>query len=239
LHYPAYYTLQFVSGTLTITTDGKAPANGNSCNGAYNGTFSGNITVAANQYCVIDSGTVTGNIQSNGGIVVLMNGAKLGGTLQILGTATGPGAGQSHLVCGAAIAGTLQVVSDANSLTVGGANCGTTSIGGSLQMEANTKASALNVTYTTIKGTLQATANAGPILVEYNSIAGDIQITSNTNSVVASYNTVSGSVQIVSNTVSSQVFSNTITSTLQCSGNTAITGGSNKAKVKQGQCASF
>jgi uncharacterized protein YoxC len=156
-----------------------------------------------------------------------------------LGTATGPGTGQSHLVCGAAIAGTLQLVNDANSLTVGGANCGTTSIAGSLQMEANTKASALKVTYTTIKGTLQATANAGPILVEYNSIAGDIQITSNTNSVAASYNTVSGSVQIVSNTVSSQVFSNTITSTLQCSGNTAITGGSNKAKLKQGQCASF
>jgi trimeric autotransporter adhesin len=70
---------------LTVPT---VPANGNSCNGFYTGTFNGNITVAPNQICAISGGTVAGNLQSNGGIVILTNNATVKRNLQITGTAT-------------------------------------------------------------------------------------------------------------------------------------------------------
>jgi len=44
---------------------------------------------------------------------------------------------------------------------------------------------------------------------------------------------------VQSNTGAAQVFTNIITNALQCQSNSAITGGANKAAVKQGQCAKF
>jgi hypothetical protein len=206
LHYPSYYTLKFVAGTLTITPNGTAPANGLSCNGAYNGTFNGAIIVAPNQYCVIDGGTVNGSLLSVGGIVVLMNGAKMNGSVQISGAALGSGAGRTHVICGSTVKGNVLVELDANPITIGGASCGTTTITGNLQMQLNLRSSTINASNTTISGELQVQLNAGAVVTEYGS---------------------------------SQVFGNTITSDLQCRGNATITGGSNKAKVKQGQCANF
>jgi hypothetical protein len=239
LHYPSYYTLKFVAGTLTITPNGTAPANGLSCNGAYNGTFNGAIIVAPNQYCVIDGGTVNGSLLSTGGIVVLMNGAKMNGSMQISGLALGPGAGRTHVICGSTVKGNMLFELDDNPIAIGGASCGTTTITGNLQMQLNLPAAKINASYTTISGELQVQLNAGAVVTEYDSVTGQMQIISNAGGDVASYNTVGGNLQIESNLGSSQVFSNTVASDLQCGGNAAITGGGNKAKLKQGQCASF
>ena len=62
--------------TLTlkvITLTGPAPASGTQCNGNYNGTFKGNLTISAGQNCTFISGGVTGNIAVNGGTLALAN----------------------------------------------------------------------------------------------------------------------------------------------------------------------
>ena len=59
-----------------------SPTSGKSCNGVYNGTFNGDITVSAGQQCEISGGTVTGNITVTGGNLVL-NHATIGGDVHI------------------------------------------------------------------------------------------------------------------------------------------------------------
>src|SRR5205823_8670605 len=80
--------------TLTIVAlTGPAPASGTTCNGNYNGTFKGNLTVSAGQNCAFYSGGVTGNIAVNGGHLALTN-ASVGGNVSIQGAAAfsiGPG----------------------------------------------------------------------------------------------------------------------------------------------------
>ena len=189
--------------------------------------------------CQISGGTVNGNIVSTGGIISLTNGTTVSGNLQISGTATGTGAGQSHVLCSATVGNDLQFQAESNPLTIGGSSCGTTSVGGNLQIQSNTSKSLISATYTGVHGNVQVQSNAGTVVLEYDRVGNDMQVTSNTNSVVASYNTVNGNLQIQNNTSSSQVFGNTIKGNLQCNGNSTITGGGNTAPSKQGQCSAF
>jgi hypothetical protein len=136
------------TATLNVTT---APANGTSCNGAYTGTFNGNITVAAGEYCEIDGGTVNGNLTSNGGTVVLIN-AKVTGNVQISGTSSSPGARQ-HVVCGSTVQSNLQFQNDTNLITIGGttgSNCGPNTIAGNLQLQNNSAAALISVGQTSV-----------------------------------------------------------------------------------------
>ncbi len=71
---------------LAITPQvSAAPSSGTACNGIYNGTFNGNITVSTGQNCTFISGTITGNINVIGGNLVLA-GVQVNGNVLISGT---------------------------------------------------------------------------------------------------------------------------------------------------------
>jgi hypothetical protein len=62
--------------TLTLnilTLTGPAPASGSPCNGNYNGTFNGSVTVWAGQNCAFFGGGVNGNVTVSGGHLALTN----------------------------------------------------------------------------------------------------------------------------------------------------------------------
>jgi hypothetical protein len=134
----------------------------------------------------------------------------------------------------------MQVTNDTNSISLGGPSCGSTSFGGNLQIQYETRSSLISVAYTAVKGNVQVSNNAGAVVVQYDSSGGNMEIQSNTNTLVSSYNMVNGNLQIQNNTgTSSQVVGNTVTASLQCSGNTNISGSGNMAASKQGQCVNF
>ncbi|MGA7926845.1 MAG: hypothetical protein WCA20_12690 [Candidatus Sulfotelmatobacter sp.] len=60
--------------------------NGSNCNGAYTGTYKGNLTVSKGQVCIFTNGGVTGNLTQNGGTVVPENSSFVKGNLQIDGS---------------------------------------------------------------------------------------------------------------------------------------------------------
>jgi hypothetical protein len=234
------YTVVYQNGALTVSPTGPAPANGTSCNGAYTGTFNGNITVAAGEYCEIDGGTVNGNLISNGGTVVLMN-AKVTGNVQISGTSSSPGARQ-HVVCGSTVQGNLQFQNDTNPITIGGtsgSNCGPNTITGNLQLQNNSAAAVISVSQTSVGKNLQAQNNAGMVSITGDTSGNDLQATNNTGGITISTNKVSGNLQVQNDSPATAVSSNTVSGNLQCTGNAGISGSGNSAKQKQGQCAAF
>jgi hypothetical protein len=210
----ANYSFTFVNGTLTIAFTGTVPSKSN-CNGAYNGTFNGNLTVSAGQNCVFVGGGITGNLQQNGGSLTLIK-ARVAGNLQIGGASTftlGPGS---------TISGNLQI----QSLPIGSALnqvCGST-VQGNLQFQSNGAP--------VVIGSLSSSC-AG------NTIAGNLQVQSNTGVVQVDGNTVRGNLQVQSNTGATDVSSDKVSGILQCSGNLSITGGADTAALRQGQCAAF
>jgi hypothetical protein len=187
---------------------------GSSCNGAYAGTFNGNVTVSNLQVCILVGGGVTGNIDLDGGVLA-MNTVTIGGNVQAEGAATlsiGPATvidGNLQIqnlpswtppsqVCGASVKGNFQFQNNGNPIAIGSApSCPGNMIGGNLQVHNNSGATA---------------------------IFG---------------NTVGGNLQDLNNTGPSQVFGNTVQKNLQCQNDSAITGGGNLAAQKQGQCSAF
>jgi hypothetical protein len=198
---------------FTLTVTAGTPVAGK-CNGVYNGTFKGNLTVSSGQTCIFVGGGVSGNVTENGGSLQLTN-AIVSGNLQATGGtfAVGPGA---------TIKGNFTVLELAKS-TVTSQVCGS-SIAGNLSIltssiPVNIGSSSPSCAGNTISGTLSVTAN---------------------NAAVAIYNnTIAGSLLDVGNLKPTQVFSNHIKDTLSCLANSSITGGSNTAALKQGQCAKF
>jgi MBG domain (YGX type) len=234
------YTVVYRNGALTVSPTGPAPANGTSCNGAYTGTFNGNITVAAGEYCEIDGGTVNGNLTSNGGTVVLIN-AKVTGNVQISGTSSSPGARQ-HVVCGSTVQSNLQFQNDTNPITIGGttgSNCGPNTIAGNLQLQNNSAAALISVGQTSVGKNLQVQNNPGTVTITSDTTGINLQVTNDTGGVTVSTNKVGGDLQVQNDSPSTAVASNTVTGKLQCSGNAGISGSGNTAAQKQGQCAAF
>jgi hypothetical protein len=77
------YTFVLTGGTLTVTATATAPSSGNTCNGAYNGTFTGDLNITTGQTCIFHGGggRITGNVQMTGGQLVLL-GQQVGGNVQ-------------------------------------------------------------------------------------------------------------------------------------------------------------
>ena len=119
----ANYSFTLIGGTVTVTFTATAPSKGTLCNGAYSGTFNGNLTVTAGQTCVFVGGAVTGNIQQSGGTVEIIqstvdgnlqvtgggiftvtSGSTVKGNLQIQSIPAGPA---TNLVCGSSVGGNL------------------------------------------------------------------------------------------------------------------------------------
>jgi hypothetical protein len=141
-----------------ITLTGAAPAVGTQCNGAYNGTFKGNVTVAAGQNGIFVGGGITGNVTVNGGSLALTNtkvtgniliqgssafslgrGTTIGGNLTIQNVASG---GAMHQVCATAVAGNMTVSANAAPIEIGSpdASCPGNAVGGSASVTFDTAA---------------------------------------------------------------------------------------------------
>jgi hypothetical protein len=231
----AKYTLSFVNGTLTVSFTGSVPTSGSACNGAYSGTFRGNLSVASGQTCVLVGGGATGNITETSGNLVLSS-ATVGGNVTVNGGGTFsigpstiikgnlqiqsiPSGSATNQVCATTISGSLQFQSNGTSVQIGS---GSSSCAGNV-----------------INGNLQVTSNTAAITLDGNKVSGSLQVQSNPGATTMDGNTIGGNLQNQSNTGPTQVFTNVITGTLQCQSNTSITGGGNTAALKQGQCAKF
>ena len=217
--FPVNFTAQNGVGSpatqaFTLTVVATVPASGSKCNGVYNGTFKGNITVGSGQTCIFMGGGVTGNVTETGGTLSTTN-AAIGGNFQATGgmfsiglatTIKGnllvvdtPSSAAQSQVCGAVIAGDLEVLASGSPVLIGSV---------SPVCPGNT-----------ISGILSVIDNFAPTSI-YN-------------------NTVGGSLLDEDNSKLTQVFSNHVKGILSCVANSSITGGGNTASLKQGQCAKF
>jgi hypothetical protein len=129
------------------------PASGTACNGVYNGAFPGNMVISAGQTCVFTGGSITGNIQVDGGTLTLSNVtvsgnlATSGGSLSI-----GPSVtldrnadlqgltGTANRVCQSTILGNLSVSNNSGSVLLGSTAsiCGGNSFGKNVDIQGNT-----------------------------------------------------------------------------------------------------
>jgi hypothetical protein len=192
-----------------------SPSSGTACNGVYDGTFKGDITVSSGQSCRFVGGTIAGHIHESGGTLIL-TGVRVDGHVHIDGGAfsIGPNTtinGDLHirdipvgtaqnLVCGSTVSGDLHFKKNDTPVEIGSASassCEGNVIGRNLEVEDN----------------------AGATIIEGNSVSGDLRDDNNT--------------------ASTQVFNNVVKKSLQCENDTSITGGGNTAERKEGQCSSF
>src|SRR5262249_26599753 len=135
-----------------------APASGSTCNGNYNGTFNGTLTVSAGQNCAFFGGNIKGNVNVNGGHLSLTNtsvtgnmaiqgstgfsigsGTTISVDLSIQNIASGSTANQ---ICGANVNGNLAVSGNATPVQIGStsSNCLGNSFGNNVTLDTNTGA---------------------------------------------------------------------------------------------------
>ena len=137
-----------------IAFTAPAPPSGTRCNGNYNGTFRGSLTVNAGQTCVIIGGGVTGSVLVNGGTLVLDR-AAVGGNVQAIGRATvtiadgttiggnvtmaAVFANATSRVCGATINGSVQLGANVSPVQIGSSDnsCAGNTIRGSADILLN------------------------------------------------------------------------------------------------------
>lgn len=218
------------SVNYTVAATQKVPSSSTKCNGTYTGTFNGNLTISAGQTCVFVSGGATGNATNNGGTFALTNSTLGGNLVENKGSLS---LSQSR------IGGNVQV--DGGTFAI---NPGTV-IGGNLQVQGLSGGTAQNqVCGSVVHGELVVQQNGAAVVIGTpscagNSIGGNLQVQSNSGATAVGANTISGNLQDNSNRGPTQVFNNTIRGILQCQQNSSITGGGNKAQLKQGQCAAF
>lgn len=221
-----------------------ALTSGQKCNGLFDGTFNGNITVSGGQSCTFTSPcAINGNVTVNGGSFQLLGCTLNGNLIENAGSIT---LGQNSKV-----AGNVQV-SGASGFNLGPGG----TISGNLQIQ-NVPAgqSPQMVCGMTVKGNLQMQSDASPIVVgnnpvgtnpptcQGNTFSGNLQATSNSGGLSIDDNKVSGNLQANNNTKAAiDVSGNTISGNLQCQGNSPPPTHVAKNMVQgqaQGQCAGF
>jgi len=229
---------------------------GSACNGTYNGTFAGDVTVRDGQTCVLVGGGVTGDIIQNGGSLTIGN-FTVSGNVHVDGRGTfsiGPyttidgnlddeGAVprprfddlRNHAPLGArpSIGLSPHPSNPAIGRFCGGTRCG-----------AGTAPS--QVCRATVKGNLWFRNNRTGVQIGSaspscagNAINGNLEVQDSTGFTAIFGNTVLGNLEDLNNAGPTQVFDNTVTNNLQCQDNRSITGGGNTAGLKEGQCAAF
>ena len=149
---------QVAQQTLTleiVKITGAAPVSATTCNGNYNGTFKGSITVSAGQNCAFYGGGVTGSVTVKAGSFAITNtalsgnltiqgpaafsigpGTTIGGNLTVQNIASGSTGGQ---ICDTKVAGNALVSTNAIPITIGStqSSCSGNFIGGNLQISGN------------------------------------------------------------------------------------------------------
>jgi hypothetical protein len=186
------------------------------CNGTFTGHFSGSIDVLAGQSCTFIDGSITGNVQVNGGDLVLY-GDVIGGSVQIDGGHTFS-IGPSTVIDGNLVIESTPTGKLPNEV------CGST-VEGNLQVLGN--------------GTPVDVGSATPSLCAGNHVLGNLDVESNSAATAVYGNTVGGNLVDENNRGSTKVFGNKVLDSLECQNNTSITGGGNVAGQKLGQCSGF
>ena len=133
----------------------SAPTSGNACNGVYNGTFQGTLTISAGQNCVFIGGTINGDVRLSGGNLSLTNTvvngkvqAQNGGSFSIGPSVTIngnlqahnlPAGGAGNQVCDSVITGNLQYQNSETPIEIGSGSptCTGNTIGGNVQFHNN------------------------------------------------------------------------------------------------------
>jgi hypothetical protein len=198
---------------LFVTT----PPSGTACNGTYNKTFTGDVTVLSGQSCVFIGGGITGNVQVTPGGYFGLRYATAGGDVEVAnaaGVAIGPEA---------TIASNLEVHGLSGD-TAQNAVCGS-QVNGNLDIHNNDAAVAIGST--------------DPSVCPGNSVGGNLDVHNNSAATTVDSNLVTGNLTDHNNSGPTEVFNDTVTGNLQCHQNTTITGGQDVAKQLQGQCAGF
>ena len=185
-------------------------ASGTACNGTFAGTFNGNVKVSAGENCTLASpceikGNVTvngahsgasfnlacqvdGNVQLSGATTFKLDGATVGGDLQ-LHQVTGSNTGN---ICASQIAGNVQIQNSTSPVTIGGQGCANT-VGTNLQVSNNS--GVLLIDNNKVASNMQITNNSGGGDVSSNSVGGNLQCQKNTGSFTSAFNSVVGQVQ--------------------------------------------
>ncbi len=200
---------------IAIPRAQSAPASGSLCNGVYDGTFNGNITVSAGQDCAfLNGGKITGNVTMVGGNFVL-NGSSVGGNLTV------NGGGTFTLAPAATVGGNLTI----QNIPPGSASnsvCGTTVYGNILLKNDET---AIQI------------GSAPPLICAGNTTGGNIEVVDNSNSALMFDNSVGGNMSVLDNTGPVDVVGNIVRGNLTCQNNSMlIMGSGNTASQKIGQC---
>jgi hypothetical protein len=156
----------------------SAPSSGNACNGVYNGTFQGTLTISAGQNCVFIGGTINGDVRLSGGNLSLTNTvvngkvqAQNGGSFSIGPSVTIngnlqahnlPAGGAGNQVCDSVITGNLQYQNSETPIEIGSSSptCTGNTVGGNVQFH-NNSAQGL-ISNNTINGNLQCQNNTPP-----------------------------------------------------------------------------
>lgn len=185
---------------IAIPATQSSPATGSLCNGIYDGTFPGNVTVSAGQNCIfLNGGRIAGNVNVVGGNFAL-NGSAIGGNLTV------NGGGTYTLGPNATVSGNLQI----QNIPPGSANnsvCGATVYGNML----------LNK-----DGTAVQIGSTAPLFCAGNTIGGNFEAVGNSNSALMFDNSVGGNMSVLDNTGPVDVVGNTIRGNLLCQGNSDL-----------------
>jgi hypothetical protein len=223
------------------------PSSGTACNGVYNGTFDGDITVSSGQTCAFIGGGITGKVRVTGGSLSLSN-ALVRRDVQKRDDDDGGARNTSILVTGGNLSLSNAVVDGDVRVHDGGAFAigPSTVIKGSLMAENIPSGSGMDVVCgATVHGDLFLRDNAVSIEIGSsascpgNIIGRDLHVRHNSATTSIYNNTVTGNLHDDDNTGSTHVFTNIIKHNLQCENNTSITGGDNTAERKEGQCSAF
>ena len=193
----------------------SAPSSGSLCNGEYDGTFNGNVTVSAGQECIfLNGGRITGNVMIVGGTFAL-NSASVGGNVMVTG-------GGTYTLGPAATVGGSLLIQNMPADSVNNSVCGTT-IYGNVELDKD--------------GTAVQLGSTPPLFCAGNTIGGNFEVVDNTNSALMFDNSVGGNMLVLDNTGPVDVVGNTIRGNLLCQGNTnLLIGSGNTASRKTGQC---
>jgi YVTN family beta-propeller protein len=204
----------FIALPTNVPPPPSVPPSGTACNGVYNGTFNGDLTISAGQDCrFINGGQITGSVVQSGGNFVL-SGSAVGGGVSISG-------GTYTIGPASTIGGDLQV----QSIPIGNANnfvCGS-QINGNLTYNSN--------------GTAVQIGSSSPMSCAGNTITGNLTVNSNGGSTLIFYNSVAKNLAANANKGMLDVVGNNVGGNLTCQNDTnLVMGGGNTAKRKVGQC---
>jgi hypothetical protein len=171
-----------------------------------------------------------------GGIFVIGPSTAIGGNVQIQNILE---AAEQSQICGTTVHGDVQFQNNAAPVLIGNVAdmCAGNQIGGNLTIQNNTAtASAVG---NSVTNNLTVQNNTAATAVNDNIVTGNIQVQNNTADTNVNGNIVTGNLQDQNNMAPTRVFSNIVGNNLQCQHNSSISGGSNTAGQKQGQCAGF